>query len=144
MGLRDCVFCKIASKKAPASVVYEDDEVMAFLDINPVQKGHTLVIPKRHFVDIWDIDDRLLAKMDAVAKRIVQRMSLALDAEGVNTFSASGKPAGQDVYHYHLHLIPLRKGEKTKFASWWLSNMGKAERAELDDLAQRLHLNPNT
>ena len=144
MGLRDCVFCKIASKKAPASVVYEDDEVMAFLDINPVQKGHTLVIPKRHFVDIWDIDDKLLAKINGVAKRIAQRMSLVLDTEGVNTFSASGKPAGQDIYHYHLHLIPLRKGEKTKFASWWLSTMGKAERAELDDLAQRLRLNPNT
>ena len=139
----DCVFCRIASKKSPASIVYEDDEVIAFLDINPVQKGHTLVVPKRHIVNIWDIDDALLAKVDAVAKRIAQRMALVLQAEGVNTFSANGKPAGQDIYHYHLHLIPLGKGERTKFTSWWLSSVGKSERSELDALAQRLWLNPS-
>jgi len=136
--LSDCIFCKIARGEAPASVVYEDDEVVAFLDINPVQWGHTLVIPKRHFVDIWDIDAVVLAKVVAVTKQVAEKMAAVLNAEGVNTFSASGKSAGQHVYHFHMHVIPLGKGERTKFAEYWASKTSKAERSELDKLAQKL------
>lgn len=135
---RNCVFCKIVSGKAPASVVYEDSEVMALLDIYPVQKGHALVIPKQHFVDIWDIEPDVLSKVVSVVKRVAQRMQQVMDTEGVNTFSASGKPAGQDIYHFHMHVIPLGRGERTKFTDWWRSASGSAERAELDNLAGRL------
>jgi len=119
-------------------VVYEDADVMALLDINPVQRGHTLVIPKRHFVDIWDIDPEVLVKVIKTTSRVAQRMREVWDTEGVNIFGANGKPAGQDVYHFHIHVIPLGKGERTKFASWWLAAMGTAERAELDGLASEL------
>jgi histidine triad (HIT) family protein len=119
-------------------VVYEDSEVMAFLDINPVQRGHTLVIPKSHFVDIWDIDPDVLAKVVTVTKGVAQRMREVLDTEGVDTFSASGKPAGQEIYHFHMHVIPLGKGERTKFVEWWLSAMGESNRFELDGLAADL------
>ena len=119
-------------------MIYEDGDVMALLDINPVQKGHSPVIPKRHFVDIWDIDPDVLVKVVKVTKRVAQRMHEVWDAEGVNIFGANGKPAGQDIYHFHMHVIPLGKGERTKFADWWLSAMGTSERAELDKLAAEL------
>ena len=68
--MSDCKFCKIGRKEEAASVVYEDEDVMAFLDINPVQRGHTLVIPRRHFVDIWDIEPSILARVVAVAQQV--------------------------------------------------------------------------
>jgi len=136
--LSGCIFCKIARTEAPASVVYEDDEVMAFLDIHPIQRGHTLVIPKRHFVDIWDIEAAVLTRVFTVTKQVAEKMATTLNAEGINTFTASGKPAGQEIYHFHIHVIPLGKGERTKFADWWLSRTSKAERSELDKLARRL------
>ena len=135
---KNCIMCEIANRKAPASIIYEDRDVMAFLDINPVQKGHALVIPKKHFVNIWDIDPRLLTKVTVVTKKVAHRMQKVMDAEGVNTFSANGKPAGQDIYHFHMHVIPLAKGERTKFADWWQSAVGRAERSELDSLAKKL------
>lgn len=133
-----CIFCETAKKQAPASVIYEDGDVMALLDINPIQRGHALVIPKKHFVDVWDIDPDVLTKVVSVTKRVAQRMKEVMDTEGVNTFSASGKPAGHDIYHFHMHVIPLGRGERTKFTEWWRSATGSAERSELDNLARRL------
>ena len=127
-------------KEALASVVYEDDEVMAFLDVNPVQRGHTLVIPKRHFVDIWDVEADVLTRVVKITKQVAEKIAGTLDAEGINTFSASGKPAGQEIYHFHIHVIPLGRGERTKFADYWRSRTSKAERSELDKLAQKLRL----
>lgn len=119
-------------------MIYEDADIMALLDINPVQRGHSLVIPKRHYVDIWDIDSGALVKVVTATKRVAQRMTEVWDTEGVNIFGANGKPAGQDIFHFHLHVIPLAKGERTKFVDWWLAAMGKAERGELDRLAAEL------
>ncbi|MDG6928763.1 MAG: HIT family protein [Nitrososphaerota archaeon] len=136
----DCIFCKIAKGEATASVVYEDRDVIAFLDINPLEEGHTLVIPKKHFVDIWDIDPDTLARVTAVTKQVAHKMAEVLDAQGINTFSASGKPAGQDVFHFHMHVIPLAAGGRTKFSEWWRSSMRRAERPELESLAEKLSL----
>jgi histidine triad (HIT) family protein len=119
-------------------VAYEDSDVMALLDINPVQRGHILVIPKGHFVDIWDTGPEVLTKVILVTKLVAHRLQEVLNIEGVNIFSANGMRAGQDVYHFHMHVIPLGKGEMTKFAEWWLSKMGRAERSELDALAAEL------
>lgn len=119
-------------------MVYQDRDVMVLLDINPVQKGHALVISKKHFVDIWDVPPDVLTRVVVVTKLVAQRMKEVWDTEGVNTFSANGKPAGQDVYHFHMHVIPLGKGERTKFVTWWMGAMGKAERPELDKLAEEL------
>jgi diadenosine tetraphosphate (Ap4A) HIT family hydrolase len=119
-------------------MIYEDSDVIAFLDLYPVQKGHALVIPRKHYVDIWDIDPAVLYKVTDVTKRVAQRMHVVWGTEGVNTFSASGKPAGQDVFHFHMHVIPLGKGERTKFGEWWMSTTSNAERSELDSLAAEL------
>lgn len=134
----NCIFCAIAKGEAQASVVYEDRDVISFLDINPVQPGHTLVIPKKHFIDIWDIDPATLSRVVEVTKLVSHRLKEVMGAEGVNTFSASGKPAGQDIYHFHMHVIPLAKGERTKFAQWWWTAISSAERSELDLLARKL------
>jgi histidine triad (HIT) family protein len=136
--MEDCIFCRIAQGKASASVVHEDREVIAFLDLNPVQRGHTLVIPKEHFVDIWDIEPEVLARVTEVTKAVAHRLQDVMHAEGVNTFSASGKPAGQEIYHFHMHVIPLAKGERTKFAEWWRGAIRHAEMPELDALAKEL------
>lgn len=133
-----CIFCDIAAGRSPASVIYDDNDVMAILDINPVQRGHSLVIPRKHYVDIWDIDSEVLHKVVLVTGRVARRMKAVWGTEGVNTFSANGKPAGQDIYHFHMHVIPLGKGERTKFADWWFSAMGKADRQDLDRLAAEL------
>jgi histidine triad (HIT) family protein len=138
--LSDCIFCKIARKEAPASVVYEDDEVIAFLDINPIERGHTLVIPKRHFVDIWDIEAGVLTQMVMVTQQVARKLATTMNTEGINTFSASGKPAGQDIYHFHIHVIPVGRGERTKFTDWWQSKISRVERSELAKLAQKLRL----
>ena len=138
--MSDCIFCKIARKEAPASVVYEDDEVIAFLDINPIERGHTLVIPKRHFVDIWDIEAGVLTQMVMVTQQVARKLATTLNTEGINTFSASGKPAGQDIYHFHIHVIPVGRGERTKFTDWWQSKISRVERSELAKLAQKLRL----
>ncbi len=136
--MNDCVFCKIAKKEAPASIVHEDKDVIAFLDINPVQEGHTLVIPKKHFADIWDIEPDLLAKVVTVVQQVAKKMALTMQSEGIDTFSASGKSAGQDVFHFHMHVIPLASGERTKFAEWWHSRVTKAKRSDLAKLAKKL------
>jgi histidine triad (HIT) family protein len=136
--VKPCIFCQIAAGESPSSVIYQDADVMALLDINPIQKGHSLVVPKKHYVDIWDIDAEVLIKVVTVTKRVAQRMREVWDTEGVNIFGANGKSAGQDIYHFHMHVIPLGKGERTKFANWWLSSMGKAERPELDRQAAEL------
>jgi histidine triad (HIT) family protein len=140
IGDASCIFCKIANRKAPASIVYGDRDVLALLDINPVQRGHTLVIPKKHFVNIWDIDSDILAKVVSITQKVAHRLREVMpETEGINTFNANGKPAGQDVYHFHMHVIPLARGERTKFAKWWEASIERnVDRSFLDSLAEKL------
>ncbi len=102
----DCVFCKIVQKQASASVVYEDDQTLAFMDIRPVADGHTLVIPKQHYVDIYETPEALVAYTHRVAKRIAIAVKKATDADGISIVQQNGKAAGQDIFHMHVHVIP--------------------------------------
>ncbi len=102
----DCIFCKIVAGELPAATVYEDDDVIAFMDIGPVIKGHTLVVPKAHSESVADTPDELLAKMIVVVKRIAHAQSVGLAADGVNVTQANGAVAGQVVPHIHFHVIP--------------------------------------
>lgn len=106
-----CIFCRIIGGEEMVSVVYEDDRAIAFLDIQPVNPGHTLVVSKQHFATIFDLPDELLAHCVGVAKRLAKGLKRAMGAEAINVFSANGKAGGQDVLHFHLHLIPIREGE---------------------------------
>jgi histidine triad (HIT) family protein len=102
----DCLFCKIASKEIPADLIYEDDKVVAFLDIKPVNKGHSLIIPKKHSHDLLDADDATLGTMIARVKKIAGAIMAATGAAGFNLGINTKSAAGQVVFHTHFHIIP--------------------------------------
>jgi histidine triad (HIT) family protein len=116
-----CVFCEIVAGTAPAIRVYEDDDVLGILDIRPFTRGHTLVVPKRHSVDLTDTPAETLAGLVAVGQRIAQATRLsALGATGNNIAINDGKSAMQTVFHIHLHVIPRRDGDKLSVAKGML------------------------
>jgi histidine triad (HIT) family protein len=106
-----CVFCRIIGGEEMVSLVHEDDKTLAFLDIQPMSKGHTLIVTKDHFPTLFDLPEELAAHCLAVARRIAPDIQRAMDAAAINIFSANGSAGGQDVLHFHLHLIPVREGE---------------------------------
>lgn len=108
----DCVFCKIIAQKLPANIVYEDDEIVAFLDIRPINPGHTLVIPKDHAANLKELDPQLGGRLFQVAGRIAAALRQSgLRVEGINVWLADGKAAFQEVPHIHIHVIPRFEGD---------------------------------
>lgn len=106
----DCIFCKIVNGEIPCLKIYEDDIVLAFLDINPDTDGHTLIIPKKHFQDLDDIDLNTLNHINKVSKEIKILLEKKLNCEGISLLQNNG--IVQEVKHYHLHLKPFYKGKK--------------------------------
>ncbi len=104
--MESCVFCKISAGAMPASWVYRDHAVMAFMDIQPVNQGHTLLVPTAHASNIADLDDSTTTRLFALARRITRALYKTLKCDGVNWLVADGEAAGQEVFHFHLHLIP--------------------------------------
>ena len=102
--MKDCIFCKIANGEIPSKTIYEDDIVKVYLDINPISTGHTLIIPKKHFKDLDDIDFETINYMMETAKKIKKLLEEKLGAKGIKLVQNNG--VFQDVKHYHLHLIP--------------------------------------
>lgn len=102
----DCVFCKIANNEIPSNVVYEDDDVIAFLDLSQVTKGHTLVVSKAHYDNFLSAPKEVMHKVMDVAQRVGQAQMLMLGAKGVNILTNINKEAGQSIYHFHVHVIP--------------------------------------
>ena len=116
-----CVFCEIVAEAAPAVRVYEDDDILGILDIRPFSRGHTLVIPKQHSVDLTDTPVSTLAAMMAVGKRIAGATRVSgLAATGNDVAINDGKSAMQSVFHIHLHVIPRRDGDKVSFVKGML------------------------
>ncbi len=105
-GKTMCVFCKIANHEIPSKAVYEDDQILAFLDISPVTKGHTLIIPKQHFDNFSDCDSELVKHIHEVSKDLVKHYQSILNPKGFNLLSNMNTAAGQSVFHVHFHLIP--------------------------------------
>jgi len=108
----DDLFVKIINREIPAHIVYEDELVIAFLDINPVNTGHTLVVPKNKFVNIFDGDPETLARMMKIAQKIAKALVENKSADGVNLIMNNGEAAGQDVWHSHLHVVPRLTDDK--------------------------------
>ena len=104
--MSDCIFCKIVAKEIPATILYEDDDVLVFMDIGPIIKGHALVISKKHYDPVTETPDEILAKLHRVAKRVAQAQMNGLGADGVNIMQNNGVAAGQEVPHIHVHVIP--------------------------------------
>ncbi len=104
--MQGCIFCKIINGEIPSRKVYEDKDVLAFLDINPANPGHTLVMQKKHAGNILDADDESLGKAIVVAKIIAKKIKENLNADGINILQNTGRHAGQIVDHIHFHIIP--------------------------------------
>ncbi|HRN25318.1 MAG TPA: HIT family protein [Ignavibacteriaceae bacterium] len=102
----DCIFCDIASKISEAEIIFENEKVIAFLDINPVNYGHTLVIPKKHFDNFLTMPNDELAELTKLTQYIAGSVKRALKADGFNIISNNGSSAGQSVFHFHYHIIP--------------------------------------
>jgi len=111
-----CVFCEIVAGNAPAIRVHEDDDYLAFLDIRPFTRGHTLVIPKSHSVDLTDTPADTLAGMIAIGQRVAMATRACGLADANNIAINDGKAAFQTVFHIHLHVVPRRNGDKLAFA----------------------------
>lgn len=109
---RECLFCKLVRGEISSKKVYEDENVVAFLDINPASKGHCLVIPKKHSVNILDTDERELENLIRVVKLLSTVIKEKLEADAINILLNSGKRAGQLVNHVHFHIIPRYPDDK--------------------------------
>ena len=125
--MQDCIFCKIVEGKIPCSKLYENEHILSFLDINPVNKGHALVIPKEHFEDMTKIPEKELKELIHVSQKVAIAVEKATNAHGFN-ISMSNKPAaGQVVMHAHFHIIPRYEDDGLK-----LWPQGKYDEGEME------------
>jgi histidine triad (HIT) family protein len=108
-NMDDCIFCKIVKGRLPGEKVYEDGEVLAFLDIKPVNIGHTLIIPKEHFKNIYETPEKVACELMRIAKKVSIAVKKELKADGVNVTMNNDSAAGQIIFHTHLHVIPRMK-----------------------------------
>ena len=114
----DCIFCKIAAGEIPSVKVYEDDRVLAFMDINPLSEGHLLIIPKAHAATIYEItEDDFLAVMSATHK-LADAVKKALNPDGINLLQLNGRAANQVVPHLHMHIVPRWSGDGLTISQW--------------------------
>jgi len=107
----NCIFCKIIAGDIPSFKLYEDDDILAFMDINPFQPGHCLVIPKQHVADIYTISDAAISAASAVAARLARAVRAVVEPDGLNIIQANGPAAGQSVFHFHFHVFPRAAGD---------------------------------
>lgn len=139
----NCIFCAIAAKRAPASLVYESADALAFLNIHPITEGHLLVIPRKHCRNLFDFDDACARGLMRATRIVARALRRALNADGMNLFQSSERAGGQDVFHFHFHLVPryLNDGLMTRDAQdrliRWRART-KPTRAELDVVAEKI------
>jgi histidine triad (HIT) family protein len=120
-----CIFCKVIKKKIPSYKVYEDEKVYAFLDISPITKGHTLIVPKKHSTDMTELSDEDAAELINKAKALIPKIVKAVGAIGANFATNCKKESGQAVFHTHFHIIP--RWDQKELPSWPHKNASKEE-----------------
>ncbi len=130
----NCVFCAIAEGEIPSFKVYEDDFVLAYLDINPFSKGHTLVIPKEHSSGLIETSDETLAVLISRVKKVANHLKNVLPCDGFNILQNNGEAAGQTVMHIHFHIVPRYGKEEITF------NSQKGDMEELKALADKIRI----
>ena len=135
MNNTDCIFCKIIAGALPSAKIYEDDNILAFMDIGPIAKGHVLVIPKQHSEMIIDTDQKILADIMIVAQKIAQAQIDGMGADGVNIMQANGVVAGQVVPHIHFHIIPRFKEDNINY-NWQAQSY--TDNQEMIDFADKI------
>lgn len=102
----DCIFCKLANGEISTATLYEDDDFRVILDQGPATKGHALILPKKHYANLYELPEELAARAMVLAKRMAGAMTEALNCDGFNLVQNNGEAAGQTVFHFHMHLIP--------------------------------------
>jgi histidine triad (HIT) family protein len=123
-----CIFCKIVAGQIPSVKIYEDESVLAFLDIGPISEGHTLIIPRQHYTKVHECPPQVLVSMVSILPKITAAVFGAMQADGYNVLCNNGRAAGQLVEHLHFHIIPRKTGDGV-FSRWPASKypQGKAE-----------------
>ena len=115
----NCIFCKVLSGDIPSIKVFEDDETLCFMDVNPAQEGHALVVPRQHWADVHAIPDDAIGAVVRTAKRVASAVNAALGPDGINLVQSNGEGAAQSVGHFHMHVLPRRTGDELKL-NWGL------------------------
>jgi histidine triad (HIT) family protein len=123
--MKDCIFCKIVKGEIPSDKIFENDKVFSFLDISPISKGHTLVIPKKHYENVFDISEAELKEIILIVKKLSDKIRKDFKAQGINLFNASGRVAEQSVFHFHFHIIPRYENDDLEINKWWQSKIKK-------------------
>lgn len=114
----DCIFCKLANGDIPTRKIYEDDKFVVFMDMSPATRGHSLVVPKDHYANIYEMPAELAGEAMKVAQKMAIKMKDALHADGFNIVQNNGEAAGQTVFHFHMHLIPRYSGKEKEILFW--------------------------
>ncbi len=130
--VEDCIFCKIIRKEADATVVYEGPETIAFLDISPLNHGHTLVVPKLHYPTMMEMPPEEVGKLFTVVAKLIKGVQKATSADGISIGQSNGKAASQEVFHVHVHIIPRYNHEMM------FPERKKAKRQELEEVGRKI------
>lgn len=138
--MSDCIFCKIINGEIPSAKVFENEHVFAFLDISQVTKGHTLVIPKVHKENVYELNDEMASTLFMEVPKIANAIKKAYNPIGLNVLNNNGEHAGQSVFHFHMHLIP-RYGEGDGFGAVWKTNNSQYTPEKLQTIASDIHNN---
>jgi histidine triad (HIT) family protein len=134
MAGTDCIFCRIVAGKTPCEAIWEDAQCLAFMDINPVNEGHCLVIPKTHYENLFEIPPELFGRLAAAAATIARAVDAELQPGGLNLVQANGAAARQSVFHLHVHVLPRRKGDDL-LLNW---DPERGDSASIAEIADRL------
>lgn len=125
-----CIFCKIANGEIPSKTLYEDEDFRVILDLAPATKGHALILPKKHYANLYELPQEMGAKVMALAQKMGAKMTEKLGCDGLNLVQNNGEAAGQTVFHFHLHLIPRYKNDCQRIG--WKA--GEATQEELEEI----------
>jgi histidine triad (HIT) family protein len=129
----DCIFCRIAAGEAPAIRIYEDSATVAFMDIAPASDGHLLVIPRDHHASIIDASEAVITEVAKSVQRLARAVEHALTPDGIRVNQFNGRAAGQTVFHYHVHLVPIRAGERAPS-----HGRSPGDTARIESMAERI------
>ncbi|PKR86673.1 HIT family protein [Heyndrickxia camelliae] len=132
--MTDCIFCKIINGELPSAKVYEDEHVFAFLDLSQVTKGHTLIIPKVHKKNVFELTPEIAGHLFERVPKIANALNAAYEPIGMNLLQNNGEFAGQSVFHFHIHLIP-RYGKGDGFGAVWKSHQDQYSSEDLQKIA---------
>ncbi len=133
----DCIFCKIVNGEIPCYKLYEDEHTLAFMDINPANDGHALVIPKEHSRDLYAVSEAAISAVAVTARRVAIAVETTVKPEGMNLVQCNGEAAGQSVMHFHMHVLPRTVYDDLKM-NWGLS---PGDKEAIEGLAERIRAN---